>query len=538
MALAGAGFPSCQKSYLDTEPSILLTGERAETSLPGLRLILEGMHNKMYSRNFSQVFTTGMTGINTHLDILGDDMINSKSAYLMDWYYYQITTVPTRPEVRYIWDFFYEQINHANKIIAALDGLSEVEKSSAEWQEVKAGAYAFRAYSYSYLVQLYAKRFNPNSENKDLAVPLRLTSTKDPMPRSTIAEVYAQINKDFDVAEGILQDLNYDTDAKNQWSYAALMGARARVALAQHNFALAAEYARKGIDRAERYYGVRLQQGAELLTGFRSAKDPEWIWGYTQANDQNYHYSEFSQLAGYNASSGHLTGFKFAVNREIYDKMGRKDIRRKWWVCWDLKYTDPELFTNFPVDISPVLLVPRLEGDYAKLKYGNFEEVGQSVKFASLSPSDYRSDKLIMRLSELYFIEAEGLVRSGDAAGALQTLNRVMLTRDPDYNFADTDVDNLRQEISRNKRIELWLEGQRFFDLKRDAIPVELTTVNGDRLEELNAVNPEEDPDFGTKRKATFVYRRGRHHGPSEDENDPKWVLATPLKETENNPYY
>ena len=41
-----------------------------------------------------------------------------------------------------------------------------------------------------------------------------------------------------------------------------------------------------------------------------------------------------------------------------------------------------------------------------------------------------------------------------------------MKTRDPDYN-TKASGEELIEEIMRNKRIDLWMEGQRFFDIKR-----------------------------------------------------------------------
>ncbi|MFP3663222.1 RagB/SusD family nutrient uptake outer membrane protein, partial [Burkholderia sp. SIMBA_043] len=61
-------------------------------------------------------------------------------------------------------------------------------------------AYAFRAFSYYMLAQIYGKRYVPNTTNNQLGVPLRLVADEVPMARNTVEEVYTQINNDLNEA--------------------------------------------------------------------------------------------------------------------------------------------------------------------------------------------------------------------------------------------------------------------------------------------------------------------------------------------------
>ena len=72
-----------------------------------------------------------------------------------------------------------------------------------------------------------------------------------------------------------------------------------------------------------------------------------------------------------------------------------------------------------------------------------------------------------MRVEEMYFIEAEAAAHQ-DAARGKELLTSFMTTyRDKNYQTKKTDKDEVIEEIVFQKRVELWGEGQTFFDIKR-----------------------------------------------------------------------
>ena len=72
-----------------------------------------------------------------------------------------------------------------------------------------------------------------------------------------------------------------------------------------------------------------------------------------------------------------------------------------------------------------------------------------------------------MRIEEMYFIEAEAAAHQ-DAARGKQLVENFMTTyRDPNYTCSVSSTDEVVEEIVFQKRIELWGEGQTFFDIKR-----------------------------------------------------------------------
>jgi hypothetical protein len=70
----------------------------------------------------------------------------------------------------------------------------------------------------------------------------------------------------------------------------------------------------------------------------------------------------------------------------------------------------------------------------------------------------------LMRVEEMHFIKAEALAHTG--GDAISALNEIMKTRNPSYSCTKTG-EMLIDEIVFQKRVELWGEGQTFFDVKR-----------------------------------------------------------------------
>ena len=84
-----------------------------------------------------------------------------------------------------------------------------------------------------------------------------------------------------------------------------------------------------------------------------------------------------------------------------------------------------------------------------------------------------------MRIEEMYLSKAEAECMLGDDAGAQKTLKELMAHRDPDYQCTKTGkalaattnplikTGSLREEITNQRRIELWGEFGRLFDIRR-----------------------------------------------------------------------
>ncbi|MFJ1378188.1 RagB/SusD family nutrient uptake outer membrane protein [Capnocytophaga canimorsus] len=439
---------SCSKDFLETSPSSSIGQKQAEQTEQGVGAILQGLHSMVYSYNFGQGFGLGQPSMAVQLDIMGDDVINTLPAFYMEQYRYTGSmTASNDSHINYkAWDYYYTIIQHANKLLNGIENLSGLSP------ETKANflgqGYAFRAWAYHNLVQLFGKRYQKGGANDQLGVIIRTPDKlEDHLPRSTVAEVYDYIQADMTKALEYLKDVP-NSGKKNDLRYATVCGIAARIALSKENWEEAEKYASLAIEKS----GASLQTGKSLLNGFNDINATEWMWAYKQGADQNFYYNGFFAHYSYNFNSSRIRSLRIAINRDIYDDMGENDVRRKWWVCLDRG-------DKIPSDAYDLYFRGGVSNP-------NWEITGQSIKFKALSATDSRGDVVVMRLAEMYYIKAEAEARQSKEAQARETLNKIMITRDPDYNTVATG-DALINEVMRNKRIDLWLEGQRFFDMKR-----------------------------------------------------------------------
>lgn len=95
-----------------------------------------------------------------------------------------------------VWTTPYERIMGCNIV---LDYMDEMRGEEAHKQYVKGEAYALRGFYYFVLVNFFGWPYNDGDPSTHLGVPLKLVSaaTDEMFRRNTVAEVYAQIEKDL-----------------------------------------------------------------------------------------------------------------------------------------------------------------------------------------------------------------------------------------------------------------------------------------------------------------------------------------------------
>lgn len=522
IALLVVGASSCKKSYLDTAPS----GSYAEGTLAneqsGTEALINGIHGMMYTYGFGQFHGNGIPSLNAQLDMLSDLYINTRPAYYMAVYRWQDHISPYGALNANVWDSFYTIVQHANKVIKLTKEENYPSKEDAA--RVLGEAYIFRAYSFHYLVQAFSPAYN-GKNGSELGIILRLEPTLDPMPRATLKQTFDQINSDL--AKG-LEYLTIAAKAKkiswekNRITLPTAYGIGARIAMTQNDFAKAEEYASKSINTSLSSGFASLQKGAELLDGFNDWSSKEWMWAYKQGGDQNQYFAGFAVPYSYNYKSGQKT--TYAINRSYFDKMGKDDVRRKWFIARDFMENGElmplsDVWNLVPDDGAPELF---------KQKNGkpDWEYTGQQIKFAckSLTGGTFM-DVQLMRLSEMYYIMAEAQARQGNVAAAAQTLNVVMKTRDVTYVANETlSADDFAFEILRNKWIDLYGESGVFFDQKRIGhVPNRLASGNNNYLDSTDM------PDF---------YKRNEGENAmtiAKTADAKQWTFAIPYAEIKGN---
>ncbi|MEJ8589663.1 RagB/SusD family nutrient uptake outer membrane protein [Riemerella anatipestifer] len=469
---------SCRDSYLETVPTSDISAESITQTADNMMLSINGMHRSMYTSQGNQS-QSGQSGIMIMTDALGDDLVFPSVGN--GWYVSAVRWVSIQDEnsadVAYPWRFYYKLIRNANVLIK--DGNdasgSEVTKKNALGQ-----AYAFRAFCHFQLVQLYAKRYDGTPNPK--GIPLRLEPTDDPLARSSVEEVYKQINADLDKSIELLNGIS--RVHKSHFNVEVVRGIKARVALVLGNYKEAAELAKLARQ------GYTLMSNSAYKAGFNSLDNSEWIWGSYIKEDQTAYFANFGAYMSRNFSSTNIRQNPKAMNKLLYSKFPSTDVRTQ--------VVDP---TGKHLSLS-------LPSNFAKYPY-------TSQKFLAVGTGDSRMDVPYMRAAEMYLIEAEALARLGKEPESKVVFTEFSKNRNPAYVATTATGEAYINEILDSRRIELWGEGFRFLDLKRLNQPLNRTGSNHNSV----VVNNVFEVSAGDSRWTFLIPRRELNANPLIKQN-------------------
>jgi len=437
VALVSLGY-GCKKSYLDTAPSDAITDENLFATTESAYAVLNGM-NRTMTTNVPALGSTnnaandwGAKTFDLASDVLGNDVVCSGSEY--DWFdfLYKYTTLKNSSsrDATMGWAFYYKIVNAANIIITNIDNAVGPDEEKAD---IKGQGYAYRAWAYYNLSVYYCKPISEGANNPGLPIYTTPTSgTTTGASRSSIGDVYNLIEADVEQAISLLRTAPAHSN-KSFISLATAYGIGARVALVREDWAKAAERASFAIDQVGGE--ARLMDSATYRAGFNSASNSEFMWASALTADQT-------------ASFGNRSWFSFVdpTNPSSYATVAPRRITKQ---LQDLIRT----------------------GDVRKT---TFNAARGQTKFRLADGSTWIYDNLYMRLAEMFLIKAEAEAKSGNSTGAIQTLETLVKKRNASYNYASgayvTGVpaaSKLVEEIYLQRRIELFLEGFSYHDIRR-----------------------------------------------------------------------
>lgn len=431
---------SCSNDFLEKTPTEFISEDAATANTEALYLSLNGIHRSMYIRYENQG-QTGVGGIMQLMDIVGDDLVfPATNGYYLSVYNWTAPSNDNSSEIRFPYRTFYAIIRNANAIINNADAAVGPQKDK---NITKGQALLYRAFCHFQLVQIYGKRYVPGATNSQDGVPLAL-NTRDIVGRSTVEEVYKQVNSDIDEAIRLLD--GYKKPNNSHLDLPVGYGLKARVNLVQGNWSVAADNAIKART------GKDLMAIAEYTKGFNDYKNQEWMWGSHIVEVQTAYFANFGAYMSRNFNSTVIRSCPKAINSKLYNQIPSTDVRAAIFSKTG-KHPGVEL-------VSTAKLFPYT-----------------SQKFLSVSTSDSRCDVPYMRVAEMYLIEAEAKARLGEADAATILFDFVK-KRNPSYVLSTKAGQALVDEIVFQRRIELWGEGFRFFDLKRTNSDLDRTGAN------------------------------------------------------------
>ncbi len=454
---------SCEKGYLNTEPTDAVSGQTIFKNTESAMVALNGIYRALYLPNSKWFGTTdnvqqnfGIVSHNMVADLMGEDYVQAElgSGWFYFDYRYDVRSRFASPYWRCygLWNFYYKIITNANYVIASRDVM---EGDPAKIKSVVGQALALRAYGYYYLTLFFQHTYKGNESLP--GVPLYTEPSLIGAPRGTLKDVYDQITADLEEAAAFLKeakDAKVTRDHKSQIDYNVAKAIQAKVYLTMENWSGAAEAA------AEARTGYVLLSGDALYSGFNDVKLSSVIWGgeviATEAVSGGWgtffcHVDPGSTPAVL-AAGGYGTNSRKCLDAWLYNQIPSSDKRKQWW--------------NTAVS-APSSTGPNISYSQSKYRYKNI--------------SDYTGDYIYLRAEEMLLIEAEAKARAGQYSAARTLLLELGAVRDPNMATrisARTDAATynsdthgtfvtIMDEILFQRRIELWGEAGRLFDLKR-----------------------------------------------------------------------
>lgn len=445
-ALAG-----CKKDFLEVGPTGDVDDGAVFTTTTNAANVINGIYRYLYSRYDAQN-QPGQGGVMLMLEFMGEDLHQANAT----WYSPGNGTggwVNHRNDsygyVAYPFRLYYRCLGNANALIENIDNATGAD---GDKKRLKAEGLTMRAWSYFNLIQIYAKRYDASAANTQLGVSMPLSASETKLARSTVADVYMQIVKDLDDAIALYATASAVPGAnkKSHLSLASALAIRARVALTMQDYVKAAEFAKRVVDLGT----FSLMTNTQYQAGFNDISNPEWIWGAFVQDDQGDTFGSFFGQISYDGNTTYVRGTPKRINSALYNLITATDVRKKMWE------PSPNA-TNFPLPLATYARTPYMS---RKFKIRTLPTIG---------------DVPYIRLAEMYLIMAEAYAKMSPAkeTEAKQALYTLAVNRDPSYTLSTNTGVALIDEILVQRRVELWGEGFRFFDLKRQNLPLDRTAV-------------------------------------------------------------
>ena len=378
---------------------------------------------------------------------------------------------------QFIWYFYWQSVLSANKLLGAF-----TPETATEVQLGYLGAgHAFRAMLYLDMARMFEYLPTdgtqmPNAAGNDvtnLTVPIVTETTTEEEsrnnPRATREEMAAFILSDLDAAEEYILNLAESSRALPHLD--VVYGLKARYYMWLENYPEAQKYARMAIDETS----IQPMTQDDCLSTSKGFNQLDcWMWGSQLVKENDVVQTGIVNWTSWmsNETSFGYTGQRtqgpyLQVDASMYARMDNNDFRKRMWKAPAGTALDGK--TEFLTSSSS--------------RYGNFGDWLPTYASTKFRPCEGNPDDVnlaaasaypLMRVEEMYFIEAEAAAHQNPAEGKQlleDFMNTYRLADDATGTYTCTNTDVV-DEIVFQKRVELWGEGQSFFDIKRLDMPV------------------------------------------------------------------
>ena len=430
---AAIGFSACD-NYLDITPKGKAVLNKTEDYLG----LLESIDMEYRIDNFSYIADEQSSAYMDEIESYKYPIYSS--GFFWDEEFDRASNITDGEACTELYNKCYLRISRYNILI---DNIEDSEGAESDKIMGMAQAKVMRAYNYFFLLNTFAKPYNPSTAATDNGIIVRERFNLEEVGRQyTVAQTYAFILKDLNEAVANLPEKAINALRPDKaFGYAF----RAKVHLYMRNIDEALNDALEAL----KFPNHELWDLSKELSAFL-AQHPEYS-GFSDAVKYKFFRMMAVQLNGHKFS--HPENLLYGYNH-IY---GSPVIRRRYLA--DLYDAKSDLRYN-------VLCDPTLEPDYySRGEYG-------TLKFM-LHGAVYLNECGI-RLSEVYLIIAECYARKGNIGLTLKYLNDLRKTRLDTRYYKDltaTDVDNDKDKalsyVRDERKRELFASCNIFFDMRR-----------------------------------------------------------------------
>lgn len=352
------------------------------------------------------------------------------------------TATSTEGQISDFWAGQYQEINFTNQVLDNVPGITMDANLKARYL---AEAKFIRAYAYFRLVRAFG------------GVPLRLHLPKDAseynLPRAAKADVWAAIEQDLSDAAAVLPT-TYPTTDIGRITKGAALALHAKVAMYQKKWSDALSYSNQVIGLGvyslfpdyEKMFRTQNENNSESIFEIQA----DLIVGNPDASN-----SQYSQVQGVRGSTGGGWGFNVPTP-SLVAEYEPGDPRKNATIIFR-GTTTPE------GDAIP------LAGDNPMYNMKSY--VPFSMYVSGYNEGSQQNIRVI-RYADVLLINAEAANETGNTTQALASLNMVRARARMGNNailpnVTTTDQTALRNAIWHERRVELGMEFDRFFDVIR-----------------------------------------------------------------------
>lgn len=406
-------------------------------------------------------------------DVPSDDALKGGQNLADGGDLYDLENFKINPNNAILLDYYRAKFQGVQRCNLALQQVPTVEPDatlSAERQECLMGeAYFLRAFYYFQLVRVFG------------GVPLIDhvidSSTQWRQPRATAEAVYEHIIQDLiDAEKRLWNKSQYSDEDLGRVTKGAAQAMLCKVYLYMHAYDEAYTWGKKWVD--DQYRAGEYSLCADFGDNFTLAGEngPESVFEIQYMEDPTSDYGE-----GFGFTRGTMTtklsrprcsslqtrgGWGFGhPTFDLYNEFEPGDPRR------DLTIGVPEGEDREEVEVN-YLGNPNYNRKICYWEHGDFPALSHDTR----SPFNYR----VMRASDALLLFGEAALESGksltDAKWALEEVrgrarrmaaDATVLPQFPAYNGYSDTPDDLRKALRHERRMELAMEGHRWFDLAR-----------------------------------------------------------------------